>query len=106
MERPPKRRIEIDVVEHEGELLFKTEDLLFDQLETEYDFLEGELSIYRGGKLYDKTSHIFVIGTHAAHPAFCGLSQRGKRTGLPEFQLASQSFQAGDKLCLDIFVSE
>lgn len=96
-------RIEIIVVKHKDELLFQTGGVLFDSLWAFHEFADGQVSIYRNDKIFDKTDKIYEVGTHAAQMVFSGLTNlfseqyRGITTELnPEY------FQEGDKLVLEI----
>ncbi|HYF05289.1 MAG TPA: hypothetical protein VEA59_03910 [Patescibacteria group bacterium] len=93
-------KVNILVVEHEGELLFQLGDLLFDELQAYYEFAEGTLSVFRNGELFDQTSAIYEVGTHASYMAFIGLykvfsSARGHG------EIAAARLQAGDEIVVE-----
>ncbi len=103
MTQPDLQRSEITVVNHEGELLFRTDDLLFDVLNASPEFGDGKLSVYRDEQLLDETERICEVGTHAAHYAFCGLkSSPDAGSQYSTDGIAANHFQEGDRLVLEI----
>lgn len=98
-------RIEISVVEHEGEKLFKTGDLLFDQMSAEEEFEGGRLTIVRDGQTLDQTDSIRYYGTHAATTCFMGLGKLFPEDSPGTYAVASlipEQFEVGDTLVLEI----
>jgi len=95
----------IEVVRHEGELLFQCGDVFLDVLES-YDFYYAEIIILRGGVVFDK-GDVHEIGTHAPVPVFGGLGKT--RENLPRqtrqmycFKLFPNYFKEGDCLRFEL----
>ena len=89
--------ITIDVVELEGEKLFKVNDLKFDKLDAIWGLEGGKLEIIRDGKILAQTSDIDWYGTHAETICFHGLAApwRDVISGV-----AAKDFEVGDILKL------
>ena len=103
MTQPDLQRSEITVVNHEGELLFRTDDLLFDVLNASPEFGGGKLSVYRSGQLLDQTEHICEVGDLVPRYAFCGLkSSPDAGSQYSTRGIAANNFQEGDRLVLEI----
>lgn len=98
-------RIEISVVEHDGEKFFKTGDLLFDQMSAEEEFEGGKLTITRDSQILDQTEEIRYYGTHAATTCFMGLRKLFPDESPGAYAVASlvpEQFEVGDTLVLEI----
>lgn len=100
-----RRRIRINVVNHESEQLFESSGVMFDLLNAHDEFEKGQLSIIRGGDVLDRTEAIHEVGTHAACTCFCGLKKffgENNSRSWAVSALAPEDFQAGDILFLDV----
>jgi len=97
-------KIELGVVDIEGELLFKTKpsqkEVIFDRLDAG-PFDGGELTILRDNQELTKTKAIAMTGTHAACVCFCGLDRPFGDFGAVD-SILSEDFKAGDSLLLEI----
>lgn len=99
-------KITVVVVEHEGEKLFQTGEIMFDKLEAAYEFIGGSLVIKRQDQVIAHTLSIYEYGTHASLPMFDfaedGLwmdEKRREKSFLGMFpQLWPEDFQTGDVL--------
>lgn len=98
-------KIEISVVEHEGERLFKVGEVLFDVLSAELEFAGGKLSVIRNGETFDTTEQIDWFGTHAACVGFYGLKNLfGSGNARARFtpSLIPASFRVGDVIVVEM----
>jgi len=98
-------QIEIHVVDHDGEKLFKTGELLFDQMLAEKEFEGGKLTITRSGQILDETEEISYYGTHGATTCFVGLRKFFPENNFEVHTKASlvpDEFKVGDVLILEI----
>ena len=92
-------KIQILVVKVGEELLFQSEDLLFDYLSAYEEYYDGSLEVMRNEQAFDKTSYIAEYGTHGAGPAFVGLK---KFSQFATCLLLPENFQEGDIITLNI----
>lgn len=101
----PRRRIRINVVNHESEQLFESGGVMFDLLNARDEFENGQLSIIRDRDVLDRTESIHEVGTHAACTCFCGLKKffgENDSRSWAISALAPEDFQVGDVLFLDV----
>ena len=101
----PRRKIRINVINHEGEQLFESDGVMFDLLNAHDEFEQGQLSIIRDGDDLDRTETIHEVGTHAACTCFCGLEKffgENNSRSWAISALAPEDFRAGDVLLLDV----
>ena len=102
--RGARRKVSIKVVDHDGERLFKTGDTLFDSLSAGEEHCGGVLSIFRDGKLHDKTTYIEWYGTHGACPCFQGFQKPFEGHASPTYEISGvdpEDFKVGDELVLE-----
>lgn len=101
----PRREIAIRVVKYNGEVFFNIGNVFFDLLSAEdQHFIDGQLTIMRKGKIFDQTTMITEVGTHAACLCFCGLERlfRGTYWGHAVNALSADQLKVGDRLILTI----
>lgn len=99
---PRRKRIEIEVIERDGERLFMAPGVMFDRLEATYEYLGGKLSVYRDGELLEETRCIDEYGGHAPILCFQGLTKVLAGYRGVAAQVTAENFRVGDMLILEI----
>ena len=99
------REGKIQVVSHEGELLFRAEDVLLDMLDA-HDFCYAKIVIIHDGKETDFGS-VYEIGTHGSTPIFSGLLKMREGLAINMKNLYCHSllptyFKEGDEISFEI----
>ena len=102
---PRRKRVEIEIIEREGEKLFQTDGVIFDLLDATQEYCDGVLSIYRDGELFDQTDRIEWYGTHGASPCFIGLKKALPNHYWATSGASASDFEVGDKLVLEMCLS-